>query len=284
MLVHAGRHDEARRTVEQHMAHGPSAIWGQADMQPRRLAARARGVPPIVIATQPKSGSVFMLNTLGEGLDCPSTLVVPLEHLDVFGPSPTRLAEVAGGGVVCVDHLFANAETLDAMRAAGLTRLVVHLRDPRAATLSWCHNLVDAPYVSIPSRERVRRRVTRTPASFEADYLDWLPLWCRFQEDWLRAVDEGVPGLDLMRTDFEDLADERAFFARLLGFFGCDVELFTADVLERSREVRAGHFRRGLKREWETVLSPETQARQATIIAGFVRVARYVADIDRRSN
>jgi hypothetical protein len=283
VLANAGRIEEARRAVDHHFAHGPSTIWGQPDMQPRRLAARDRGVPPILIATQPKSGSVFILNTLCQGLDCPSTLAVPLEHLDLFGPAPARLDEVAGGGVVCVDHLFANAETLDALRASGISRVGVHLRDPRAATLSWCHNLVDAAYVSIPRRERIRRRITRSPTSFEADYLEWLPRWCRFQEDWLTVVEVGVPGLQILLTDFSDLADEAVFFAKLLDFFGCESRHFATDVLGQSREVRAGHFRKGLAREWETVLSAETQEYQRRIIAGFDRVARYVADLDRRS-
>jgi hypothetical protein len=283
MLAHGGQYDEARHAVDLHLAHGPSPIWGQADMQPRRLIACQRGVPPIVIATQPKSGSVFMLNTLCGGLDCPATLVVPLEHLDYLGPARARLAEVAGGGAVCVDHLFANTETLDAVREAGIARLVVHLRDPRAATLSWCHNLVDAAYVSLPRRERIRRIVRRCQASFEADYLEWLPFWCRFQEDWLRALDEGVPGLAFLRTDYDELAAEGAFFDRLLGFFGCEPGLFDAGVLAQSREVRAGHFRKGLRREWESVLSAETLARQVGVIAGFERVARYVAEIDARA-
>ncbi len=240
-------------------------------------------MPPIVIATQPKSGSVFMLNTLCEGLGCPNIIVQPLEHLDEFGPTPERLAELAEGGVVCVDHLFASQETLEALVAAGLDRLVVHLRDPRAATLSWCHNLVDAPYVALPRRERIRRRVGRTQATFERDYLAWLPYWCGFQEAWLERLETGFGGLALMRTDFEELADEDAFFARLLGFFRCPSGLFDATVLTRSRETRAGHFRKGLRREWETALSASTRALLEEIIARFPRVAAYVAEIDARA-
>lgn len=97
-----------------------------------------------------------MLNTLCEGLDRPSTLVVPLEHRDPFGPAPARLAKVAGGGVVCVAHLSAAGQTLEAVKAAGITRLMVHVRDSRAATLFWCHNLVDAPYALLPKRATMR--------------------------------------------------------------------------------------------------------------------------------
>lgn len=282
-LVYAKRLDEAREAVVRHFDNGPSTIWTAADRPARQLAARTRGVPPILIATQPKSGSLFMLNTLCEGLDCPYTYVQPLGHLDGFPPVEARLAELAGGGAACVDHLFGTEQTLATLRSAKISRLLVHLRDPRAATLSWCHHIVDSTNIALPKRFRVNQKVRRRKDGLEAEYLAWLRYWCQFQEGWLEVLESHHDGLAIMRTDFEQLEDESAFFSRLLDFFQCPADLFDGAILSKSRTSRAGHFRKGLRREWETTLSMATQERQAEIIAQFPRVASYVADIDRKS-
>ena len=78
-------------------------------------------------------------------------------------------------------------------------------------------------------------------------------------------------------TDFDDLRDdERAYFSRLLGFFRIDASQFDARVFEQDVKERAGHFRKGLKREWEETISPAGREEIARIIQLRPAVAEYV--------
>ena len=59
--------------------------------------------------------------------------------------------------------------------------------------------------------------------------------------------------------------------------FGLSLTAAFRSVLARSKEERAGHFRKGKRDEWREVLSPEAQARTEELIARYPRVARSLA-------
>ena len=72
-------------------------ILRDKNFQIKQAAAIKRGIPPIVVATQPKSGSQFLYNSLAIGLDCPFIEIqVPIYASHCLVPSWTR--ELRKGG------------------------------------------------------------------------------------------------------------------------------------------------------------------------------------------
>jgi hypothetical protein len=152
---------------------------------------------------------------------------------------------------------------------------VLNLRDVRQAALSWVHHLTSAEITAIPQpRVLKRRRQHSDPRLFELVYLDSLRRWASFQEGWLRCLEEEQE-FDILLTDYDELRDdEPAYFDRILGHYAMPPRIFDRAVLTSDKKERAGHFRRGEKREWETVLSAQTLEEMDRIVRHFPRVFR----------
>ena len=228
----------------------------------RRQAARAAGLPGILLNALPKSASESIWNRLAEGLGLaqghvsiglfPDCLVVPY-----------RARELARGGIAAKEHLAASEANLAALEAAGVRRLVVHLRDPRQATLSWAH------FLEGDVRKRLLaplwRRTTPAAGFFArpfAEQLDWhiehyLPIAVRFIADWVAAAEAGAHGITVAFLDFETFrtAPER-YFDQLLAAYAIPPERFA-----REAEAEVVHLRKGSLDEWRAVLTAAQRAR-----------------------
>ncbi|MFQ5783634.1 MAG: tetratricopeptide repeat protein [Alphaproteobacteria bacterium] len=228
----------------------------------RRRQGRARGLPGILINALPKSASESIWNKLAEGLGLaqghislglfPDCLVIPY-----------RARELGRGGMAAKEHLPATRHNLAALARAGVVRMIVQLRDPRQATLSWAH------FLEGDVRKRLLaplwRKTSPAAAFFRkpfADQLDWhidnyLPLALRFIESWAEASERRPHGLAVKLLAFETFkADPDAYFDALLDFYGIDRDLFRRDA-----EAEIVHLRKGAVDEWRQVFSPEQAAR-----------------------
>jgi hypothetical protein len=96
-------------------------------------------LPSLLIATIPKSGSVFTAKQLACGLGL-ETNVLTVGSFPHYCFDISRLARFARGGRISVEHFDASAENLQVLKAF-VERLVVHIRDPRSVLLSWVHHL-----------------------------------------------------------------------------------------------------------------------------------------------
>jgi len=231
-----------------------------ADHDARRRRARARGLPGIVINALPKSASESIWNKLAEGLALaqghisiglfPDCLVVPY-----------RARDLARGGLAAKEHLAATAANLQALDRAGIKRIVIHLREPRQATLSWAH------FLEGDVRKRLLAplwRKTTPPAGFFAKpfgaQLDWhinhyLPLAMTFIDDWVTAAEAGA--IEVAFLDFETFrTDADGYFDRLLAFYEIDPAGFARDA-----KAETIHLRKGAIDEWRSVFTPAQRTR-----------------------
>ena len=239
-------------------------------------------IPPMLLNTMPKSGSIYISRALAQGLGIsemkigvclfPNDLVIR-EKLDAF----------AIGHTVAQQHLPASDINVRFI-AARLERMVVHVRDPRQATLSWLHHIdnfhaqrltepdcqlgLEALYPQLPDGYFDLQETEKLDHLIDTHYrqlIDW-------SEGWLAAAQSDNIGLDIKFTRYEDfLADEKAFLTDLLKFYKIPPAEFDWSKLPDKTEQT--HFRKGLTDEWKTVFSASQKERCAEMISSSLAEA-----------
>ncbi|MCH8113406.1 MAG: sulfotransferase domain-containing protein [Proteobacteria bacterium] len=237
-----------------------------------------RGIPGILLVTMPKSGSLYMLMRLSKGLG------VPICHasLDLFPTDrviPSWAQALALGGAVAQEHLDASSRNMAELVRAGLSKAVVHVRDPRQATLSWVHHVE----TTTGDREHIRQLmsppITKMYDRFDLGRkIDWqienyLPLLVKWTQQWMDFADACASDFEVLFTRYEDFrADEGANIRKILNYMGVSPEAFDFSPLKTSRE--ALHRRKGEADEWREVFS-RTQRRRATELVPEDMCARF---------
>ncbi|GAB5470055.1 MAG: hypothetical protein Kilf2KO_30850 [Rhodospirillales bacterium] len=235
----------------------------------RRNAAMLSGLPPMLITTLPKSASESIWNRLAEGLGLAQSHISMGLFPDccVLGPRATTFAQ---GGVIAKEHIAATPHNLAMLGQAGLKRVLVHLRDPRQATVSWAHFVKED--VSMRLLAPLWRRIV-PPASVLAQdmsaVMDWsidnyLALQIDWVRSWIEAEKAAGSGPELLFLDFEGFKqDPDGYLAEVLRFFGVAPEAFRAD---RSAEAEVVHLRRGETDEWRGAMTAAQQERAAALL------------------
>ena len=240
-------------------------------------------LPGIFLNTMPKSASVYIFSWIAQCLNLkhitvslslfPDDLVIR-EKLDVLVKE----------NVITQEHIPATDINLRFI-AARMKKLVVHVRDPRQATLSWVHHL-----------DRFHRQMDVHPGNWSAieavtpalpeDYfqrtfeekIDWqidnhLPLLVGWTEKWLDVQKEGLYGLDILITQFESfVTDPEETIRSILRHYGISEDRFDWSLSpEKTAEV---HFRKGRIDEWLSVFTTEQRERAGKQIPEHLR-ARF---------
>jgi Sulfotransferase domain len=225
-------------------------------------------LPPILINTMPKSGSIYLTRTIAASLG----IDFSLESLaDGSFPSyvmiPRALENLRRGDVVRHEHFDASPINL-AICARHIDRVVLHLRDPRQATLSWTHHfnrlLLLHPHSTYPTVNQPLQDYRRWPFERQLDWqIDYhmvsLVAWLR---TWIAIANN--PPFKILRTQFEELInDERALFDRILEFYGLPANGVEMRTPKKTIEY---HYRCGRADEWKHVFSAEQKARSRAIV------------------
>lgn len=223
------------------------------------LRARAAGAPGIAISALPKSASAFLSHTLAEAVGSPVLRVTIGDPAlgTVYAP---WAAEVARGGAVTHDHFAATECNLAALREAGVPRVWVLVRDPRA--VFWSYETMRAEYDGTPPSGRMEpARVLRSMAMLGS----WIA-------SWVRAEAAGVPVRFLF---FRDLAaDPPAVMGRVLDESGAGRFLpALGEVLRRAadRGRVSGNFRKGDDTAWRAGVPTELHGPIWDLLPGEVK-------------
>jgi hypothetical protein len=236
------------------------------DFHARQADAIAAGLPAIFMNTMAKSGSVYIYRRLMHGLGLPfSRVAVGTMMREWIVPSWAE--QVAKGGALTLHHLDATPDNLQALKASGLRKIVVHARDPRQAMVSLAHHFT----LGYHEQELQWQKHSMSPYCPEFDtwsfarQLRWTidqyyPRYVQWVADWVRAADDGSHGVDVLLVTFEEFrADEAAYFTRLLSFAGIDPDRLLAQP-NASRKTGEFHYRKGMVDEWRAVCEPDQQA------------------------
>ena len=215
-----------------------------------RLQARARGVPAIVVASMPKSGSEFLCYSIAETMGAPiarASIGDPL--LGVIVESWMR--EIARGGCVLHDHFSGRPENVAALRACGIGEIHVLVRDPRAVAFSLINMELELGTAAETSAAPGEARAAR-PDPF-ANFGNSVRVVSRWLESW---IDAGESGIEVRLVRFRDLV-ERPF--EVIGgvLARCGATGFEEKLAETlARRGKGSNFRKGDDNAWRSEASP----------------------------
>jgi len=195
----------------------------------KRRHAVAAGRPSILMTAMPKSASESLSNILAEGLGLAQSHV----SIGLFPHCclvPSRVQDLATGGVIAKEHIRPERHNLDMLAGAGIDKVLVHLRDPRQALLSWAHFVRDD--VSQRMLAPIWRKILPPARILERDFayvIDWciecyLPLLIDFAQGWHKIEQSHHSACQVRCLSFEMfVADRHQYLAAALGFYGVDL-------------------------------------------------------------
>lgn len=223
----------------------------------RLAGSRAQGLPGILLNTLPKSASESIWNRLAEGLAMAQGHV----SLGLFPDCclmPHRVGILGEGGMIAKEHIPASPHNLKVLTDAGLKKVVLNLRDPRQAALSWAHFVRND--VSMRLMAPIWRKIVPPREILESDFsalLDWviaryLPLAIRWIADWTRhAGSAETANVQVYPARFERFrGDPEGYLRGVLDFLEIEPDRFAM-----SAKAETIHLRRGAVEEWREVLT-----------------------------
>ena len=226
----------------------------------------------ILLNTMPKSASIYVMRSVQKivGLDF---MYVGNGYNLIDQISLVSARTFSSGGYVSQNHLAPSLENLQILQHFKL-KMVLHLRDPRQALLSWVHHL-DRITNGNDESEFLLYSARRTPPGyFESSLsqkIEWqienyLPDLIAWTSQWVEIADQGT--IPILITHQDQLqADERAFFDTILAFYQIKLD-YTLPNLPKTDET---HFRLADPAEWKRTFTPKQAARATSEIPDELR-------------
>lgn len=228
--------------------------------------------PSALIVTIPKSGTIFLNNTLSRALGLAS-MVISNSHFPEDQLRLDEFREFAKGGRICNAHLDPSPINLQ-MLDLFIPRWIVHLRDPRSVVLSWTHHLdrlfregrgIETLHVAPRPPETYDGYGFEDRISWQIDHfaptvIDWMSAWLGFAD---------LNPSRILVTEFQAMAaDETAFIARIADFL--DIPFHAAGHQPLEKTMENAHFRSGKTDEWRSSLTPYQIDRISRMIPGYM--------------
>jgi hypothetical protein len=229
--------------------------------------------PSVLLNTLPKSGSVYVREALRRILGA-RTMYLGCRYALVGQIDVGNALTFVGGGYVSQNHLAASPENLQILEHLK-QKVVLQLRDPREALLSWVHHLDWVTARSDESIELLYVTPRPPPGYFTRSLtrkIDWqleyyLPQMVAWTMRWIEIADgKTIPILITQQRDLQ--RDERAFFDQILDFYGLDRDY---DLPMLPRTLNATHFRLADPDEWRRTFTPDQIKRATATIPEMLR-------------
>lgn len=231
----------------------------------------------IIINALPKSGSTYIRDVISDNTSYKSVSILPgfksispkFCSITQFFGQPNLLGKqhLRAPIDVSVDHLGPPKMDMDQLKKF-TDRKIVHIRDPRAALLSYIH------YIN-KHKESAHVNPPRPPGYYQLSFneqLDWgidnlLPLMVDWIENWLKykeSEDLKKNGFKILITTYDELvADQQALYNKILDFYNIPYEKFKTPNLSKEN---IANFRKGDDNEWREVFSEQQKQRIAAIV------------------
>jgi hypothetical protein len=220
----------------------------------------------ILLNTMPKSGSLYAREGLARILAA-DTMYIGNRYAFVDQIDADKLVAFRKGRYVSQNHLAPSPENLQLLQHFNM-KMVLHLRDPRQALLSWVHHLDHIAGGNDDNIDLLYFTPRTPPRYFEFSFdrkIDWqlknyMPNLIAWTKRWVEIADQGM--IQILITNHDDLRrDEKAFFAAILAFYQIEVHF---DLPDLPRTLDETHFRRADPDEWRRTFTVE-QAAKATL-------------------
>lgn len=222
---------------------------------------------PIFINTLPKSGSVYIIRKIAETIGVETQPIsygyFPVDLVDI-----QKLRDLVTSGNISQGHLDPSPTNLKLL-SLYLDRWVVHIRDPRQATLSWIHHL------NRFHGEGHDETIERSAPNLPSDYFEWefsQQVDCQIDRflipslswinGWLSVYDSGK--YNILLTTYDEIIDnDDNFVHKIISFFNNEIMNLDIAHIEKNLSV---HFRSGDPDEWRTSFSVEQCKRSTQLI------------------
>lgn len=231
------------------------------------IDASTNSKPSIFVVTLPKSGTVFVSQSLARTLGYDHSSTVCTRTFPRITIWPEVVADFARGGMVSVSHMPASSFNLQILRSY-TRKCVLHVRDPRQSLVSMAHfmrgvwqkttakslrpdrlaiELAEHRYYTrgIDGAADVVDHIDGMIDGYYADCVDWLV-------QWKTAIESRE--MDILLLEHQLLADRAPeYFRRIFDFYGIP-EPPELKLMSREED---NHFRQGGNAEWRMLLTPE---------------------------
>jgi hypothetical protein len=229
--------------------------------------------PSVLLNSLPKSGGVYVREALRQILRA-RTMYLGCRYALIGQIDVKHALRFASGGYVSQNHLAPSPENLQILQHLK-QKVVLHLRDPREALLSWVHHL---DRVTARSDESVELLYVapRPQAGYFAlplmRKIDWqlehyLPQMVAWATRWVEVADrKTIPILITLQHDLK--RDERAFFGQILDFYDFDRDY---NLPKLPRTLNDTHFRLADPDEWRRTFTLDQMNRANAMIPPLLR-------------
>jgi len=189
LMAHSGRAEEASELLSKTgLLPGPGGNMLFSDHQKESLAlyekqqaAAKRGMASIIITSLPKSGSASLTQSLSELMGSP-IMRLSTGRMPNYALIQSWANRFSSGGLLTHDHFSATPHNLSVLQKAGISRIVVQVRDPRASTLSHINMKKSQGEKGFKKSKLTSAFKTIFPA-----HVEWLRSWVEAAHDtpWL---------------------------------------------------------------------------------------------------
>jgi hypothetical protein len=223
------------------------------DAAVRGRTARDRYVSPMPIFAYTKTGSSFLTMVMSDLMDVPWGVASLNYEIAVRA----WLSFAASFPFSLHDHMWPTQQNIDLLQQAGVSKVVLHVRDPRQVVVSLAHHVL--LYRGASQNRHIERVVDEY--GFDA-LLDRMSSWMIQYRNWLIGWKSLTRknGIDLLITKYESMLENKdRFFNDILDYFVSPSTLhdkIARSLSKRKRlKQREAMFRLGTADEWKTVLS-----------------------------
>ena len=214
--------------------------------------------PSILINTMPKSGTYFIGELFAKSLKL-QKMILGKQYFPGDNIYQPKLHEFTGGGYISQDHLDPSPFNLEMLKRYD-QKVIIHVRDPRQATLSYLHFLGTEQFTSNKDFTKLLIYPTLPTNFFDLDLpgkidwgiANWLPCLMTWTSGWVNASTENK---NISFTTYETMVtSQQKFIKSVLQTFEIPETDFIQETVAKNNKI---HFRKGKLDEWKSVFNED---------------------------
>ncbi|MDX2074218.1 MAG: hypothetical protein SFX19_07650 [Alphaproteobacteria bacterium] len=216
-------------------------------LRSQQEAAMAAGKPSVILTALPRSASGFLSYAIAEILGVP-VLRASMGSFPHHAVVRNWAQNIAQGGAVTHEHFDGSEQNINQLLQAGVKKIYVQIRDPRAAAWSYLHHTA--------SSYRQRGETVTLEDIMHTEYYPHAIAWI---ESWLDAQKKFKDEIAIEFLPYDEVVgDTRSVLLRLLtGQYQPEIDQYMKKTV--AADFKPMHFRKGQQEEWRSHFSETLQ-------------------------